>query len=1155
MSTKSLLINSSNSKTEVKGKWHLFEEAQPFIQGIETGQIADEITAEALNSLISGVPSPWARARLFGFAFPYTQVEANIRTSGLIEFYEMLVNEWKGLIACIALFPNRITISEPIYLDKDHPALFHLPAALGRMLFEDADLWCDPAKLATNPDEKPFIQLIYYAGKLIGGTSPYSLVFTAAEYGGLPQTSDMPWYKGGYFHDPVQMKVLTNDQLQKLYLLVRNIIETNFLEFEQHINSNRQGKAPLDYNGLKEFLRKWKDEIRAAGTGIVDEGTLDASLNFAPPYHPLFQVKQSLYVYPNLRISFKGGEGAIEVDPQEILLQEDYILEFKQTDPRQPLEQAAVHYLQVPNPDYNPNQPELEPQKLYFPIPLSEKGLLIFKNRIGDLIAPHQPNEHELLGYIKPNEYKLVVELHLVIDGKKLTPISKEYELEPIENERHVIAWPNFISQNWTSYYLYSEFAETDPGTHLVPFFKAASDQSILTHNRSGKILYADSKDMGETPLRVEKLVAYPDLTLDSSFHKYDILKTNMPIAGLELRKHLNGEDRVLGYLIVKNPEDDSMGDRKIKDLTHSANHIEAVVGLDFGSNNSCLQFARTNGSEIQPVPFANRRMFLVGAEVIDPNKEKIALPHELYYFQNEPTDNGQIKSWLHEHNPNYIQPGMKDQEIAGGVPVFKPNIHIKDMDERTITTNAGTLHHSMKWLTEQKDLAKKKAYLKTVWLNACADLYASGYMPAELRWSYPGSFSNAERLQYEVLYRDIVATCPIEGARVELNEHPSTEAEAVSNYALTTGRSLDAKNVFLGIDVGGSTSDILVIAMDREARAFRLLKQSSVRLAAGYIMKAVSRAQAKGFRQALLHYHDHPRSPVRIPNIRTLEERPNTAPFFLNAIFDRLKGQSFEDFYTFLAGEYPRLFALPAYMTGLLLYYGGQLIAKTIGEHAFLSQVNQVDLFPFGKGGRIFDWLDAYPGKAHAQAFYNQCFQAGFGQGGEQIKLFKKDDIRSDNKSEVAIGLVGATEQQRVKTDDQLRLNSDIFGEKGFKIFAQGQQAQELRADDIISTRHFEDLQFGLEFPERFESFEKFLDIYLQFVGPATTGMLGNVRSLREQAQQLSRELKGFIMTDPEYRKAQDGSTDVFDYKHSMLVLEGMCYLEKMLIPGLFNV
>ena len=825
-------------------------------------------------------------------------------------------------------------------------------------------------------------------------------------------------------------------------------------------------------------------------------------------------------------------------------------MEFKQLDPLQPLEQAAVHYLSVTNPAYDPDRPDEEARKLYFPIPLSEDGLLIFKNRIGDLISGTQTHDHELIGHIKASEYKLIVELHLVIDGKKLTPIVKEYNLQPIENQKNVITWPNFVAEQWESYYLYTEFPENDTSTHLVPFFKEATEQQIITHDHTGKILYADSSDFGNTGLRVDKLLSYPQLNLDKSHHKYDILKSNMPVGGLELRRDINGEERVMGYLIVKNPESESMGDHAIKNFTHLTNPIEVTVGIDFGSNNSCLQFARTDGSDVEPVPFQNRRMFLVGSEVLDKEKAKLALRHELYFFQNEEPDFGQIKSWLHEHNHNYIVLGNQDQEIAGGVPIFKPNIHIKDMDKRTITTNGGILHHSMKWLTEQSDIAKKKAYLKTVWLKALADLFANGYLPTELRWSHPGSFSNADVLQYEQLYKVIAGTCPIKGVTVRLNDLPSTEAEAVSNYALATGRSLDAKNVFLGIDVGGSTSDILLIAMDRNERAFKLLKQSSVRMAAGYLTNAIKRSAR--FRQTIKGYHDHPQTRIQIPNISTMLESPNTAPFFLNAVFDRIKPNDFGLFYSFLSTSDPKIFALPAYMTGLLMYYSGQLTAKTIRENEFLSQVNMIDLFPFGKGGRIFDWLDEYPGKRYAIAYYNECFRTGFGEGGTQMELFKKDDIRVDNKSEVAKGLVAATESQSVKTSDDIRSNSDIFGEKGFVLFKDGAQ-HELEAKDVISNTHFEDLQFGLEFPARFEEFEKFLDIFLNFTGKIT-GIVKNTRTLKDRSADLSRELKGFIMADPEYKNAQDTSYDEFDYKHSMLVLEGMCYLEKVLIPEVFN-
>ena len=121
------------------------------------------------------------------------------------------------------------------------------------MLFEDEDLWTNPFKRKENPDEKPTIQLIYYSGQLIGATSPYSLLFTAVDYTNLPQASDMQWYRNGAFVDPLPFIERNNDQLQKLYLLIRNL-NANFEEFEENINLNRDGKGIcLDLMDLRIF--------------------------------------------------------------------------------------------------------------------------------------------------------------------------------------------------------------------------------------------------------------------------------------------------------------------------------------------------------------------------------------------------------------------------------------------------------------------------------------------------------------------------------------------------------------------------------------------------------------------------------------------------------------------------------------------------------------------------------------------------------------------------------------------------------------------------------------------------------------------------------------------------------------------------------------
>jgi hypothetical protein len=133
------LVKAAWKKSNPAGKWHIHDQVKPFIQGVITGDID---TAQVSSALISGVPTPWARPKLFWFAFDYLQrQDANIETSGLIEFYKSLVEEWKGLIALIALYPDRVSFSNPVYMDILNVNLYELSGAFGRMLMEDTDLW------------------------------------------------------------------------------------------------------------------------------------------------------------------------------------------------------------------------------------------------------------------------------------------------------------------------------------------------------------------------------------------------------------------------------------------------------------------------------------------------------------------------------------------------------------------------------------------------------------------------------------------------------------------------------------------------------------------------------------------------------------------------------------------------------------------------------------------------------------------------------------------------------------------------------------------------------------------------------------------------------------------------------------------------------
>ena len=239
----------------------------------------------------------------------------------------------------------------------------------------------------------------------------------------------------------------------------------------------------------------------------------------------------------------------------------------------------------------------------------------------------------------------------------------------------------------------------------------------------------------------------------------------------------------------------------------------------------------------------------------------------------------------------------------------------------------------------------------------------------------------------------------------------------------------------------------------------------------------------------------------------------------------------------------------MPAYITGLLLFYSGKLAAKTIKENGY-TQISIVDLLPFGKGGRLFDWLDVYPGKSMASEYYNNCLKAGFGEGAENITLEKRDSIRKDNKSEVSKGL---SAPQKVQVAENIRLTSDLIGESGYEYFAKGSNtAQKLMPDDVALSEYLSEMDFGISFPEKFPEFEKFLHIFCQFTGPGSTGILKNSAMIESNKDRLVRELKNYITCDTEWQKADANQKRgmPFEYRHSLFVLEGMCFLEKFVIP-----
>lgn len=420
---------------------------------------------------------------------------------------------------------------------------------------------------------------------------------------------------------------------------------------------------------------------------------------------------------------------------------------------------------------------------------------------------------------------------------------------------------------------------------------------------------------------------------------------------------------------------------------------------------------------------------------------------------------------------------------------------------------------------------------------------------------------------QLKNIYRDLRYT-PISGC-VLRKMHSFTEAEAVCSYALSKNEALSESKIFLGIDIGGSTSDILLLGRVKDVEKGiidKLLSQCSIRLAAGCFFKAINNS-AK-FRRSLFNFHNSNRTNVRVLHmddvINPNQEIYSRAPYYLNNVFDQLKGKNdFMTFYGYLQRDVPFVFTLPAYITGVLSFYAGLLIRKAIKKQN-LENVKEIHLRYYGKGGRLFEWLfDIY--EEETKSFLRKALKAGLQMDNMKIVFDNlEDDLYMsngslENKSEVAKGLVEMNSEiagiyandDEEETKIRVIENSEVVGEKGIKYYKNNEEIA-LDEEDIIDDNLFDNVN-NFSFPDVFENFSMFIDLYTKFIRDEI-GILEDVSDLVKGKTKVS-NVGSFLSNDPEYIKYKNCSDkSQASYRMPVFIAASLYYLDQILLPSVFN-
>lgn len=1132
MAKKALLISSSvQSPNGASGAWNNINNiASAYIKGIQTGNLLNTINAQTLQALISGVPSPWARAKLFKYALDCLGNPATAASnSGLNQYYKILVGEWKGLLAVMALYPGRITFSAPLSLSVNGN-LYDIASAFGRMLFEDADIWSNQSDLAQNPGTQPFIQLIYYRGKLVGGTSPLTAVFTGVDYSDLGDlASDIPWYRNGVFEDPD--RYLEPQQLQKLYHFVKNM-NTNAQSFDNMVNSQRGNKPKINFAQFQSVGQNWEQQLQKKANGALQPvGPIAKYNNLEIPFKLLFDSNVPLYRTPGGTFTFTNAPEVIQIGDINSLLSDDkFVIGWSE-------DSTTAHSL-YDSPVFLLKVHELNEQTAhYFSLPLSEQAIDIFRNNLPGILGYGLNQGVSMEGKLN-DKGQLVVTLTLQVDGHAVQLNPKEYEVQWQLRPQKVILWPNFIANEWTRYYIYSQRTDASQ-PEFLPFFKDKNSGGVIK-DRFGKFLTSNNlanADMTAPTVSVRSLVKTPADAGNTLPADYEISLIDTPVLGLKAMVTQGVSTICAGYLITRQDV--------ILDYSTRQRSNTATVGFDFGSNNTCVFYHDSQSNQTHPICFKNYRAMLVGQETMV--SDRVAELDELLFFSNYESNNGQFKSWLQEHDGRTNQFTQMD-EIAGGVPVNRPNVQVNKMTDRIIETQAGVLHYNMKWLNDNLGLQKKRAFIKSLWLQACAYLFTNDILPTSIKWSYPGAMMMRDVNDLHQIFLALGNVTPLQMANVTV-DNGMTEAEAVCSYAVgLPDFGLAANSMFLGIDVGGSTSDILLLARDAQNNGQpTLFTESSIRLAAGVFFNTLngSGVGSQQFRNALVTFHGGHNTSVNVMNINeiTRPENRNKAPYYLNCIFDQLKPEEYDIFYQSLAGNARFVFTIPAYVTGGLLFYSGMLIGKALKTGKLPETLQQVDILPFGKGGRLFHWLYQAVGQQSTDSYYGECLNAGIKCIiNHEVRAVLRSQIAANNKTEVARGLCEPT-QQFVKTAGLS--TEDICGEQNV-YFRNGSTREPIAADQTLDGKYFHNpSQFELT---ELENFSKFMDMFLNFVCHETNVSSDKEQQMRRDLQDLPGCIANFITGDPEYQKALNAGQENFPYHQSMIVTEIAAYLQKMI-------
>jgi hypothetical protein len=744
---------------------------------------------------------------------------------------------------------------------------------------------------------------------------------------------------------------------------------------------------------------------------------------------------------------------------------------------------------------------------------------------------------------VEVKDNNLTIQFSILLGGNRSYKKAMSYNITPANiMNRQVITWPNFMSPDWNEgYYLYNELPKNgQQDIRALPILADYSTEGVGTR------LVLDNE---VKPEQLQTILSSPN----SRKINYEILKSDKPILGISFEDRSTGVKG--GVLFRKNEK------------LHIGGPTSYDVGIDFGSNNTCICIKR-EGHNAETIELTNRRRFFIGKEVKE-NITHSALQHEMMFFTNEEVPSNTIKSLLLEQEKEDIvlEGGInnRDYNLTFSTPVFEKNIRVEstDFSSSAIKVNLSGSHSLMrfdlKWEGDDDSNNLKKSFLRTLLTLLQAEIFAENYgYISQLAWAFPGVDPQMLN-KYDVqIWQQLFES----GSGPIIKN--ITEAEAIYYYMKSPQGNVQAgaNALGVGIDVGGSTTDIVI----RQEDGYFI--QESLYLAAGTLAR-----QTNDEKQFLNTTRQFIGGSGR-PEIKNLFIPEESNPYLFNQLLDNLGLEEVRDYYGALKANCPNLFVLNSYLTGIILMHTGMQAGKQVKDKDY---VNTLDLHVYGKGGQIFDWiLTQYPD----DNYFTHCIKYGMMMAlndGQRVNDFNvtltAPSSRTTNdtlKTEVGIGLCTYLNEVEFKNEpNSPKKENDM----DFTQFDSNQDTSSSNTSADLSSNAsvLEDLKHITDSTKSLNRLDSInLDVLKQIGNFNATdkpncfdGFLNNLFlkfiSKREVALMPAPQydnyinqwnFTNFIQNHEIYKRAMLSPNDPIAI--SILALEAECFLERVLMPSL---